>query len=563
MKLISALFYFVLLLVNFTNGQVVNKGKDTDLLTVSRARLLLNLSNLNQETKTLDSVAVKIFVKIEIANFIWKRKISEGQDFAESLMEEAIRELQTRKAEIPILYLNAFQTDITSSLKANSPDFFQKISKKYNLEVDGYAQSYDLVSKHGKNGISKAIEQVKKSLSSLDTSSNPVGVVFIIEELLAQNKITEANSILESILTSVEKSATNSYELFLYLNERYVSQTTPIDLQKRFLKFAIAAGQSALQKPSVNSLDSEKRQNIYQILKYNILKIQTILPSEFPQALAITDSLRKSLTNAFKEREEINDRINQAKDKLSQAISEAERAEDKSLKNDLWEQAADLALKKKKFRLAVDCLEKIESNDEEFLSRHDQFLDEDVTASALKENDLNSAEYAISKIKSKLRSGLATLQIVKFHYQNKDKLNAQLTLNESIKKIDATENDSQKIRGLSEVLNLAFIVDKERLFDITQSVVKTVNSLPSPNDDEKPESELRKKYVNDVEMVTAWNLFPAFLKLAKNDSAFARNITSDFTEQKYRVITSVAAEIGAFEAENMNKQIENKKITSK
>ncbi len=300
MKIIFVLFCFILLLVGFTRGQVVNKEKNTDLSTASRTRLLLNLSYLNQQVKPLDSAAVKVYLKIEIANFIWKRKIGEGQEFAENLAEEAIRELQTSKAQIPSLYLNSFQTDIISSLKINSPDFFQKISKKYDLEGNNYAQSYNLVSKHGNSGISKAIEQVKKSLSSQDTSSNPVAVVFIIEELLAQNKIAETNSILEFILTSVEKSAESSYELFLYLNKKYVSQTTPVELQKKFLKFIIAAGQSALQKPTLNTLDSEKRQNIYQILSYNLSKIQTILPSEFPQALAITNSLRKNMTNAFK-----------------------------------------------------------------------------------------------------------------------------------------------------------------------------------------------------------------------------------------------------------------------
>ncbi len=300
MKIIFALFCFILLLVDFTRGQVVNKEKNTDLSTASRTRLLLNLSYLNQQVKPLDSATVKVFVKIETANFIWKRKISEEHEFAESLMEEAIKELQTRKAEIPGFYLSSFQTDIISSLKTNSPDFFQKISKKYDLEGDDYAQSYNLVSKQGNSGISKAIEQVKKSLSSQDTSSNPVAVVFIVEELLAQKKIAEANSILEFILASFEKTAESSYELFLYLNNKYTSQTTPADLQKKFLRFIIAAGQSALQKPSLNTLDLKKRQNIYQILDYNLLKIQTILPSEFPQALAVKDSLRKNMTNAFK-----------------------------------------------------------------------------------------------------------------------------------------------------------------------------------------------------------------------------------------------------------------------
>jgi len=63
-------------------------------------------------------------------------------------------------------------------------------------------------------------------------------------------------------------------------------------------------------------------------------------------------------------------------------------------------------------------------------------------------------------------------------------------------------------------------------------------------------------------MIIAWNLFPIFQKLAKHDSVFARNVTSGFNERQYRLISSVAAEIGKFDAENMKKN-ENAKVISK
>lgn len=558
MKIILVSFSLALLFVGFSNAQVVEKEKDEDLSIAARTRLLINLSYLNQQVKTLDSATIKVFLRIETADFIWKRRISEEREFAESLLEDAIKELQTRKAEIPGFYQISFQTDIISSLKRNSPDFFQKVSKKYGLEENDYAQSYNLISKRGNSGISKAIEQVKKSLSDQDVSSDPpVEVVFMIEELTAQNKIVEANSILEFILTSFEKSAGGSYELFLYLNKKYTSPTTSIDLQKRFLRFIIAAGQSTLQKPNLNALDLKKRQNIYQILDYNLLKIQTILPSDFPQALAVKDILQKSMTDAFKERAEINKRINESKDKLNQTVSEAEKAEVKLLKNDLWEQAAALALEEKKFSLAVDYLEKVESSDENFLLRHDQFLDDEVTKSALKEMDVASAEYAVRNIKSKLRSGLADLQIVKFYHVNKDTMNAQLALNNSIKKIQSAENDAQKIRGLSNALNAAFSIDKDSLFNIAETIVKIVNSIPVPSLDEKEENESRKQYVNDVQMVVAWNILASFRVLARHNSEFARSLTSSFTQHEYRAASLLGVEIGLFEIEGINKAKKN------
>lgn len=562
MKIVFTLLC-ILLFVSFASGQNSNKEEEINLITASHMQVLLNFSNLDKKLKNLDSASVKIFLKIEMANFIWKKKIIGGKEFAESFMEEAVQDLQTYKTEIPDFYKNSFQTSIISSLKINSPGLFQKISKKYDLKEDDYIQSYKSISEYGNSGASKAVDEVKKALTNQNNSSDKMALVFIVKELLAGNKITEVNSILELILASERASNTTSYLLLSYLSENYTSQTAPSDLQKRFLKLIIALGQSVLQKSNLDGLDLEKRQNIYEILRNNLLKIEALLPLEFPQALAIVDILRKNMSEAFREREDVNDRISQSKDKLEQTISEAEKTDDKNLKNGLFESAAWLALEKKKFRLAVDCLEKVETDDKNSSLLHDQFLDDDVTGAALKEKDLDSAEYAVAHIKSKLRSALAALQIVKFHYENKGTLNAQLTLNESIKKIQATDNNAQKVRGLSNILSVAFIVDKEELFDIAQSVVKTVNSLPSPNDNEKPESELRKKYVNDVEMTVAWNIFSAFQTLAEYDSAFAGNITSNFTKHEYRLISSVAAEIGTFKAESMKKQNENRKAASK
>ena len=559
MKIICALFY-LLLSVTFASGQISSKDKEISLITASHTQVLFNLSVHNQELKNLNNVSVKIFLKIEMANFIWRRKIIGGKEIAEDLMEEAIQNLQRYKTEIPEFYKNSFQTNIISSLKINSPAFFQKISKKYNLKEDEYIQGYKSISDYKNSEASKAIDEIKKALTNPNTSSNKLALVFIVKELLANNKTAEANSILELILASEENSDVTSYLLLLYLSETYTSQKTPSDLQKKFLKLVITAGYSILQKSSLDAVDLEKRQNLYQILKNNLPKIELLLPLEFPQILALMGNLRKGLLETFKEREDINDRIDQSEDELKQTISEAEKTNNKQLKNGLWQQAAQLALEKKKFQLAVDCLEKVEADDEHFSLWHDQFLG-DVTESSLKEKDLDSAEYAAAHIKSKLHSGLATLQIVKFHYKNKDTLNTQLTLNESLKKIRAADNDAQQVRGLSNALGVAFVVDKVSVFEIIQSIIKTVNSLSPPNEDEKPDSELRKKYVNDVEMVIAWNLFPVFQKLAKHDSVLARNITSNFNERQYRLISSVAAEIGGFDAENVNKQ--NEKVTSK
>lgn len=371
----------------------------------------------------------------------------------------------------------------------------------------------------------------------------------MVKGLLSANKIEEANSVLELILASEEGSKANSCMLLSFLSPDYMSPTTPSGLQKRFLRLCIAAAQTILLRPAgVDPIYAEQGQFINAILKTNLSKIEALLPAEYPQALAMTNSLRKAMPESFKERDEIYNRINQSKDKLEQTISEAESADDKDLKNGLWEDAAQLAVEKRMFRLAVDCFEKVDLKDEEFFLRRDEFLAADVVGAALKGKDPESAEYALKHIKSQLHAAAAMLQIAVYLHKNKDVFNARLKLTGAINKIQSSDNEPEKIRELRRAMEVAAVVDKDSLFDIAQLIIKTANSLPPLKDGEDPGGERRKQYAEDVEMAAAWSIFPAFQTLAGDEPFIAGNITSNFSEHKYRVISAVAAEIGAFEA---------------
>lgn len=547
MKAIQNLLLFALLLTVSVRSQTSGAQEKGISDAFFYAQTLSRLSSLNQQIKTVDSAALRASLRLKISDFIWRNKIVEGQSLAENVIVEALEDFQKNKTEIPAPYQDLFQADALALLRVNAPTLYKKISARGGLEKGNSLQSYKLVTEHGETGAAKAIADVKNRLIAANDPANINAIIFIIQELLTQNRVLEVNSILETVLASQGQAGTFSPQLLLFLNGNFLSQTTPIDLQKRFLTVVIANGQQLLLQLNAGNENRANYQSIYTVLNSNLPQVQKLLPSEYPQVLALVNALQKKLPQHDKEQEEIAERIKHSKDKLAQIISEAKSAKSQKTANDLWRQAARLALSEKKYQVAVNCVHSIESDDINSELWHDQFLDIEVAKAAIENKDVESAEYAISKIKSKLRSGTALLQIVKHHYENKDTVQTQSTLMEALKRIRAADNDVQKARGLSEALSAALVVDNNQVYEITQSFIKTVNALPTPNIEDKPESETRKQFVKDIQLPLAINILRVFQSLAKQDGSLAQSFTSDLPGD-YRITGLLGIEIGSFVA---------------
>lgn len=544
MRIFPRLLMVCLLLLPFT-VKAQNKDGQNEINPVAalHAQTLSRISSLNQQIKTVDNATLRIYLRLKIADFIWRKKVLEGQSSADNIVLEAVEDFQKNKTEIPDFYKNSFEADIQSLLRLYSPAAYKKISQDFGFKKENALSSYGLMDGYDEAGIFKAVEDVKKRLLTND-STNITAITFIIKELSSKNKTAEVNSVLDTIITSHERAIIYNPKLLFFLNQEFTAKTTPINLQKRHLNLTLTNGQRLLQKLNSGVADRGNYQDIYYSLKNNLLEIERLLPSEFPQAIAILNALQEKQSQEKKKTEEIQERIKQSKDKLEQTISEAKQAESKETKNSLWQQAAELALEEKKYQLSVDCLNKIETDSSNFSLWSDQFLDDELAKSALEDNDVESAELAISEIKSKLRNATALLQVVKHHHRNKETIQSQIILAEAIKRIKATENDAQKVRGLYEALRTAFVVDNMQTYEIGQYIVKTVNLLPSPNLEDKPDSEAKKTFVGNVQMVVVANIVPAFQIIAKQDPLIARNLANDLP-RNYRIAALLAVEIAS------------------
>lgn len=562
----AVLLLQLLLFVSALYGQSDIKSKNSPPIPPPIPQIVFTINSLKEDVKLMDSSTARVFLRIEIADFLWKRKVANSEDLAESLMVKAVEDLQSNKEEIPSFYQKTLSSKIDSILHHYSPELLIKITEKYDFKSNSNNSSYKELDNYGKDSAAKVASDLRNKILSNPDSLNDGSIIFTLHKLYSFNKITEANSLMEVIVFTGEKLPfSKAGDTLFFLKDNFLRNTTPIETQKRYFNLVFnLSGQSliSLQKSSVSNEERTAGSNLYQTLRYILPAVENSLPSSYPNYLALTNALQNLQSKVSREREDVEERLAKSDDRLRDTISEAEKTDDKGLSNDLWTEAAQLALQKKKFQLAIDCLEKVEAKDSGFILWHDQFLDDDVTKSALEDDDLDSAKLAVSKIKSEMRMAVALLQIARYYQKNNDSPQAQATLSESLKKINSLEDNPQKLRGLSQIFYAAESIDTSRRYEIVKTIVKTINKIPTPKLELKPESEEQVKYVKEIQMVIAENVLPLFETLAKKDAAYARSLALDLSQRNYRTIAQFGVEIGT-PLEKEIKPLESKTAVSK
>lgn len=549
MKKCKSIFLFLqfLLFACSFYGQSNTKSKP-QAPTPAIPQIIFSLNSLNEDAALMDSAAARIFLRVEMADFLWKQKVTGGDDLAKSFVVKAVEDFQSHKEQIPIFYQKILASKISSTLRHYSPSVLDQVTQKYDFKPNANDSGYKQLDNYGKDDASKVASDVRTKILNNPDSLNDGSITFILYKLYSLNKITEANLLLDAVASAGDKSLSlKTSETFFFLKDSFLRNTTPIETQKKYFNLIFNLNKQylmILQKPSVSNEERSVGKNLYQNLRYILPAVENILPSLHPGYAALANALQNLQSKSTREREEVEERLARSDDRLRDTISEAEKTDDKSLSDELWTEAAQLALQKKKFQLAVDCLEKVEAEDSGTVLWHDQFLDDDVTKSALAENDVDSAKFAVSKIKSDLRRATALLQIAGYYQKNNDNPQAQSVLNDSLKKIDRLEDNPQKVRGLCQIFYAAESIDASQMYEIGKTIVKTINKIPSPKLEIKPESEEQVKYVKEIQMVIAENVLPVFQKFAKKDANYARSLALDLSQRNYRTIAQFGVEAG-------------------
>jgi hypothetical protein len=507
-----------------------------------------NLAVIRSNIKLVDDAPVRCFLRLQIIYFIFENKVTKYYDTANSLALECLDETVDNKEQFSALQSNRQKGEILLLLRKYLPETTKKIEKKYFVDDKDTDLAEELAAQTGQDPTRLANRQIAKIAREGVTSS----VDSLVYSLRQKNNNAAAVRILTAALDYYESHLEATYEgnALIFLESEYGDSQTPVELRRRFYNLMIRIGEAAIADP-----DNDDPTRLYiEIMKYTLPDVKQISLDLYPKAFAIYTALSSKKSDEEKEEDEVWERINASKDKLAQTISEAESATNKSLKSGLWMHAAQYALEVKKFRLAAESELKIDFSTFDNKTNNVEadikdvirkipflFLTQDALDPCLKENDIESAQYIVSLVEDPEIKSQGLFKIAAKLIELKKRETAFDTLYEGWKVLEKLDPGNPSLWTRHLAIPIALKIDKMRAFDMASEIVKAVNRFPTPSPEDKPGTEARRKYADNLTGFSS-NLETIFGQLAKEDVSLADAISQGLQLKELRLAAQIAIE---------------------
>lgn len=529
----------ILVFTLFSFTPAFSQGKDVDskpqIPEVVIKKLIIS-DDIDRQVKDIPFATIRVFVRFKLASFLWKEGKDDTQR-AEQIAVKAMDDLYENKTEIPPVYFNSLATDLLALLDRYAKDAARKLIEKHKIvHENGVVPSDSLLNQ--KDGDKLSVDSVIRSLTNQAETNTELA--FLLGRL-TEKKSSELVRLLLAIVKAEESGQTNfSSTILTFICNYFVEPSVPTNIQKRFLKIVIDKSKNASMMPYGDY------EGFFTLLTRLIPNISYSYPEMLPEVSVIHAVLKTRASHESREAQERSERIDNASDRLSAMVNEAEQANDKAVKYDLYISAAQLALKQKKFIYSIDLIEKTSeiglvasSAKENFQKRlRDQFRAE-VVDDALKSNDSNAANYAVKKMHDPMVKVESFRKMSHYHFDKGDQISSGYAFDEAMKLAAKAEITSRNISSLFYFLPTAQKIDQTRISDISGLIIKHINSIPSLNVDDKPNTEKYKNYVTAV-MVVNWNLLPALTRLARENKIEAVNFADSINKKEIKIVADFA-----------------------
>lgn len=536
-------FTFSLILVIFCSLICPAQKTDENFVNAAQQKILkkqILVDELDNQTKNVPFAAVRIFVRMRLAEWLWKNgKDETGR--AEPLAVKAVEELYEKKDEV--IGIDFLEMELFALLELNAKDTAKKLRTKYDIDsIEDLSNAASLLDKAG--GAKILAGKIKKYLAD----DKDLSAISFLMRQLQDKKSPEFLSILFEIVALEETGRGNfTIDSLFWIVDYFRDSTVPNDLRIRFYKIALNKARNALQLSEADDI-READSLLYAVLP----DMAANAPELAAEAAGIKTALSAKTSQIIRKSQERDQRIEEGADNLGAIIAEAEKTDGKIDKYSLYNRAALLATKEEKFQLAVDLYEKaMESLSEKDFPKpefrnlyHDQQL-KGIVQAALKKDDVDSARYATKKIVSELSKAEALRQTAIYFYDKKDVAPALTDYDEALKITAKADNDKSKFYTLFRLIPAAQKIDPSRLSDVTSITAKSIDRLPTLNPEDKPETENFKNYVSTI-MAINYNLYPVITALAKENKIEAADFANRINRKEVRIVADVALAISSF-----------------
>ena len=224
--------------------------------------------------------------------------------------------------------------------------------------------------------------------------------------------------------------------------------------------------------------------------------------------------------------------------------------------DELFLQAARMALEKGNLKLSLELATSM-SADPDRKKWQEQFLSVLANA-AIEKKAPEVAGEAIALIPSRSLKIPVLQKLTLYFFESKDLLKARELLEATLKAINSIEDNSDKSLALLRLLPLIGKVNNEIAPVIGEQIVKSINSIPSPDSTDKA---VLTDYVQKTLMPVTGQALPVFQSLAERDE----NLTLDLANriQLKEIRTSALLGVAIAKLSNAKKILNDKRIKNR
>ncbi len=502
--------------------------------TYQNRQRALRLVLLKNEIKGLDDAPMRCFARLKVAEFIFHNDVRGEFDSATSMAIDCLEDTVNNSDQFTVANAERWKNSAISILRQKTPDVAAKAENKYLADVDSALSDLQELNRSG-----NTVDIANRTILKIAGGKVSDYVVTIYQNI-RQKDPKSANKILSALLGYFERTPdTASYSIMLdFMRDYYLDENAPVELTTRYLEFVVNRSRRQIGDPDA----SQTAQSVLWTLKYALPRIKETIPSLYTEAESLMLVLDSRLHKNDRESEEAYQRIDESKDKLQQAISEAEAAEGKAFESNMWLYASNLALEKKKFQMAVDCRLKVAPGIKQFVRDHDYFLLNSVLPAALKDKDFEASEYVIKRIDDDIRRSGGMLKIAARWLDLGDKAQAFEYLEGALKLLQKAEATTDVVRIMLSALPIAIGIEKSKGFETVSLAIKIANGLPTPTVDDRVGTVPRIKYVDGILLPNAFDLETAFKTLAKSDVGFSASTAQEIQLKSWKLVAEIVVE---------------------
>lgn len=534
--------YWCVFLLLLATTQICLAQNIPDEASFAKQRATELIADLPAQIKKVDDATVRVFLQLRLATFHWSELSEHSRDRARELTLICLNDLDQHRSDLAPFYANSFREDLLALLEVHAPDLAARYraGADTNEKVkpgDPYDVALSMLQTKGQAAL--AVQTFTRALNG--DAAPTMTITYFLSELQRQEP-SLVPQVLSDILSAQERRPeTLSVEMLFWLVDPYVWRNDREDIKRRFVSAVLAATAESYQWS-----DKGKLSDAFNLLRVTVPLTQKLIPAMYPQAAAQLATVRARVPGDTVERSAIAERIRQSEDRLSQMITEANSATNASLKNDLFIQAAQIALTEKKPQLAFDLAMSVSTDDDSKVWRQ-QFLSE-LVRGAVENKDAKLGLTIASKIEMPLARAEALQRLALLFFNVKDLWKAKELLVDSLKLVRSSDNTHEKAIALLRSLRVVARIDQAMIPDVADESIKTLNAL---------QFERGSRALMEV----VWTTMPSFEALVQWDELGALNFVEKIQRVELRTVASFGAAKGILTAAKTKESLPKKRST--